>query len=35
MPYTIIVLDGVVAPGGHVLDGPGVRNAEVLDLGPA
>ncbi|MGW2562313.1 type VII secretion protein EccCa [Streptomyces sp. NPDC001514] len=31
-PYTVIVLDGVAAPGGHVLDGPGLRNAVVIDL---
>ncbi|MCC8338948.1 type VII secretion protein EccCa [Streptomyces sp. R1] len=32
-PYNVIVLDGVAAPGGHVLDGPGTRNAVVLDIG--
>ncbi|MEU4492024.1 type VII secretion protein EccCa [Streptomyces sp. NPDC023998] len=32
-PFTVIVLDGVAAPGGHRLDGPGLRNAVVLDLG--
>ncbi|MEU8824796.1 type VII secretion protein EccCa [Streptomyces sp. NPDC048636] len=31
-PYTVIVLDGVAPPGGHRLDGPGCRNAVVLDL---
>ncbi|MET8130260.1 type VII secretion protein EccCa [Streptomyces sp. NPDC005065] len=32
-PYTIVVLDGVAAPGGHILDGPGLRNTVVLDIG--
>ncbi|NJQ02988.1 type VII secretion protein EccCa [Streptomyces sp. PLAI1-29] len=31
-PYTVILLDGVTVPGGHRMDGPGFRNAVVLDL---
>ncbi|MCP9206524.1 type VII secretion protein EccCa [Streptomyces sp. NEAU-Y11] len=31
-PYTVVVLDGVTVPGGHRMDGPGFRNAVVLDL---
>jgi S-DNA-T family DNA segregation ATPase FtsK/SpoIIIE len=34
-PYTVIVLDGVPAPGGHALDGPGLRNAVAIDLDSA
>ncbi|QPL66012.1 type VII secretion protein EccCa [Streptomyces clavuligerus] len=31
-PYVVIVLDGVTVPGGHRADGPGFRNAVLLDL---
>ncbi|KAK1182919.1 type VII secretion protein EccCa [Streptomyces sp. NBS 14/10] len=31
-PYTVVVLDGVTVPGGHRMEGPGFRNAVVLDL---
>jgi S-DNA-T family DNA segregation ATPase FtsK/SpoIIIE len=31
-PYTLIVVDGGTIPGGHALDGPGLRNVTVLDL---
>ena len=31
-PYTVIVLDGCPIPSGHRFDGPGFRNAVVLDL---
>jgi DNA segregation ATPase FtsK/SpoIIIE, S-DNA-T family len=31
-PYTLLVVDGGVVPGGHALDGPGMRNVTVLDL---
>ncbi|MFI1853652.1 type VII secretion protein EccCa [Streptomyces sp. NPDC020480] len=31
-PYTVIVLDGVAPPGGHRMEGPGHRNAVVLDI---
>ncbi|MFD3944639.1 type VII secretion protein EccCa [Streptomyces sp. NPDC058579] len=31
-PYTVVVLDGVPAPGGHAFDGPGLRNTVVLDV---
>ncbi|MES4902281.1 MULTISPECIES: type VII secretion protein EccCa [unclassified Streptomyces] len=31
-PYTVVVLDGVAPPGGHRMEGPGHRNAVVLDL---
>ncbi|MFJ9562776.1 type VII secretion protein EccCa [Streptomyces fuscichromogenes] len=31
-PYAIIVVDGGTVPGGHALDGPGLRNVTVLDL---
>ncbi|WP_280887038.1 type VII secretion protein EccCa [Streptomyces sp. LBL] len=31
-PFTVIVVDGGSVPGGHRLDGPGFRNAVVLDL---
>ncbi|HEY5833937.1 type VII secretion protein EccCa [Streptomyces sp.] len=31
-PFTVIVVDGTIVPGGHRLDGPGVRNTVVLDL---
>ncbi|MFE5923237.1 type VII secretion protein EccCa [Streptomyces sp. NPDC056468] len=31
-PYTVIVLDGCTMPAGHRFDGPGFRNAVVLDL---
>ncbi|MFJ9590989.1 type VII secretion protein EccCa [Streptomyces acidicola] len=34
-PYTVVVLDGVPVPGGHRMDGPGFRNAVVLDLNGA
>ncbi|MFG2115603.1 type VII secretion protein EccCa [Streptomyces sp. NPDC048718] len=34
-PYTVIVLDGVTVPSGHRMDGPGFRNAVVLDLADA
>ncbi|MFF3820015.1 type VII secretion protein EccCa [Streptomyces bluensis] len=32
-PFTVLVLDGVPAPGGHRMDGPGFRNTAVIDLG--
>ncbi|MER5780020.1 type VII secretion protein EccCa [Streptomyces sp. NPDC002039] len=31
-PFTVIVVDGGTVPGGHRLDGPGLRNTVVLDL---
>nr|WP_308286645.1 type VII secretion protein EccCa [Streptomyces griseorubiginosus] len=31
-PFTVIVLDGGQVPAGHRFDGPGFRNATVLDL---
>ncbi|MEU9579116.1 MULTISPECIES: type VII secretion protein EccCa [Streptomyces] len=31
-PFTVIVIDGGTVPGGHRLDGPGLRNTVVLDL---
>ncbi|MFJ8754203.1 type VII secretion protein EccCa [Streptomyces sp. NPDC102441] len=31
-PYTVIVFDGCTVPQGHRFDGPGFRNAVVLDL---
>ncbi|MEW1550903.1 type VII secretion protein EccCa [Streptomyces tsukubensis] len=31
-PYVVVVLDGVTLPGGHRADGPGFRNAVLLDL---
>lgn len=31
-PYTVIVVDGPQMPAGHRLDGPGYRNAVVIDL---
>ncbi|WP_299532132.1 type VII secretion protein EccCa [uncultured Streptomyces sp.] len=31
-PYTVLVVDGGSVPGGHRLDGPGLRNTVVLDL---
>ncbi|MEU3459434.1 type VII secretion protein EccCa [Streptomyces sp. NPDC006733] len=34
-PYTVIVIDGCAAPAGHRFDGPGFRNAVVLDLAGA
>ncbi|NBM15791.1 type VII secretion protein EccCa [Streptomyces sp. GC420] len=34
-PFTVIVVDGGGIPGGHRLDGPGLRNTVVLDLGGA
>jgi S-DNA-T family DNA segregation ATPase FtsK/SpoIIIE len=34
-PFTVIVVDGVTVPAGHRLDGPGFRNAIVLDLSGA
>ncbi|MFE6777598.1 type VII secretion protein EccCa [Streptomyces sp. NPDC057702] len=34
-PFTVIVVDGGTVPGGHRLDGPGLRNTVVLDLGGA
>ncbi|TWF74024.1 S-DNA-T family DNA segregation ATPase FtsK/SpoIIIE [Streptomyces capillispiralis] len=34
-PYVVIVLDGAVVPAGHRMDGPGFRNAVVLDLDEA
>ncbi|MFJ9031034.1 type VII secretion protein EccCa [Streptomyces sp. NPDC102274] len=34
-PFTVIVLDGVTVPSGHRLDGPGFRNAVVVDLAGA
>lgn len=34
-PFTVIVVDGGSVPGGHRLDGPGFRNAVVLDLSGA
>ena len=32
-PYTLIVVDGATIPAGHPLDGPGMRNVTVIDLG--
>ncbi|MCK8678153.1 type VII secretion protein EccCa [Streptomyces lichenis] len=34
-PFTVIVVDGGTVPGGHRLDGPGLRNTVVLDLSGA
>ncbi|MFE6904685.1 type VII secretion protein EccCa [Streptomyces sp. NPDC057717] len=34
-PFTVIVMDGVTVPAGHRFDGPGFRNAVVLDLADA
>jgi S-DNA-T family DNA segregation ATPase FtsK/SpoIIIE len=34
-PYTLIVVDGATIPSGHALDGPGMRNATVIDLSGA
>ncbi|MFF3557978.1 type VII secretion protein EccCa [Streptomyces tsukubensis] len=34
-PYVVVVLDGVTLPGGHRADGPGFRNAVLLDLDSA
>ncbi|MGW2654583.1 type VII secretion protein EccCa [Streptomyces sp. NPDC001478] len=34
-PFTVIVVDGGSVPGGHRLDGPGYRNAVVVDLSGA
>ncbi|MFJ5220812.1 type VII secretion protein EccCa [Streptomyces sp. NPDC088354] len=34
-PLTVIVVDGITVPSGHRLDGPGFRNAIVLDLSGA
>ncbi|MGW7571501.1 type VII secretion protein EccCa [Streptomyces tendae] len=34
-PFTVVVLDGAVVPAGHRLDGPGFRNAVVVDLSDA
>ncbi|MFD4570827.1 type VII secretion protein EccCa [Streptomyces sp. NPDC058417] len=34
-PFTVIVVDGGTVPSGHRLDGPGMRNTVVLDLGGA
>jgi S-DNA-T family DNA segregation ATPase FtsK/SpoIIIE len=34
-PYTLIVVDGATIPSGHPLDGPGMRNATVIDLSGA
>ncbi|MGC5412683.1 hypothetical protein ACPXCX_54890, partial [Streptomyces sp. DT225] len=31
-PYTVIVVDRGTVPAGHRLEGPGYRNAVVLDL---
>ncbi len=31
-PYTVIVIDGCALPAGHRFDGPGFRNAVVLDI---
>ncbi|WP_227870111.1 type VII secretion protein EccCa [Streptomyces otsuchiensis] len=31
-PFVVVVLDGVVAPEGHRVQGPGFRNAVVLDV---
>ncbi|MEV1019285.1 type VII secretion protein EccCa [Streptomyces sp. NPDC050264] len=34
-PYTVVVLDGVSVPEGHRWEGPGYRNALVIDLSGA
>ncbi|MEU9319617.1 type VII secretion protein EccCa [Streptomyces sp. NPDC048295] len=34
-PFTVIVVDGTTVPAAHRLDGPGLRNAVVLDLSGA
>ncbi len=34
-PYTVVVIDGVSVPEGHRWDGPGYRNAVILDLSGA
>ncbi|MGY0021406.1 type VII secretion protein EccCa [Streptomyces sp. YJ-C3] len=31
-PYTVVIVDGVTVPEGHRWDGPGYRNAVVIDL---
>lgn len=31
-PFVVVVVDGAAVPGGHRFDGPGYRNAVVLDL---
>ncbi|MDQ0988463.1 type VII secretion protein EccCa [Streptomyces sp. V2I9] len=34
-PYTVVVVDGATVPEGHRWDGPGYRNAVILDLSEA
>ncbi|SDG88240.1 DNA segregation ATPase FtsK/SpoIIIE, S-DNA-T family [Streptomyces griseoaurantiacus] len=31
-PFVVVVVDGAAVPGGHRFDGPGYRNAVVIDL---
>ncbi|MFF7334896.1 type VII secretion protein EccCa [Streptomyces sp. NPDC008150] len=31
-PFVVVVVDGATVPGGHRFDGPGYRNAVILDL---